>query len=321
MAGESYYNILGIKETASKDEIKKAYRQKSLKYHPDKNPSEDAQEVFVKINEAYEILGDDEKRNEYDFVSKTFAAGGHPQGGGTMHMNVDDLFQGLFGFNPHNPGKMGGMGGMGGIPGGIPGGFPFGNIHVFQGNMPFPGNMGSVQRLAPIVKHITITMEQVMTGSNIPIDIERWIVQEGSKVFENETIYVEVPQGADDNELIVLKDKGNVSNEMCKGDIKVFIKVEPHKVFKRNGLDLIVEKRISLKESLCGFKFELSHLNGKTYTINNNEGSIVTPAYFKSIPEMGLKRNIHVGNLVITFEIEFPETLTSEQIKQLKSIL
>ena len=312
MGGDSYYNILGVSDNASKDEIKKAYRQKSLKYHPDKNPSKEAQDVFVKINEAYEILGDDDKRREYDFVSNTFSgSGGFPQGGGTMHMNMDDLFQGIFGFNPHNPGQMGGM----------PGGFPFGNIHVFQGNMPFPGNMGSVQRLAPIVKHITITMEQVMTGTNIPIDIERWIVQEGSKVFENETIYVEVPQGADDNELIVLKDKGNVSNEMCKGDIKVFIKVEPHKVFKRNGLDLIVEKCISLKESLCGFKFELSHLNGKTYTINNNEGSIVTPAYFKSIPDMGLKRNGHVGNLVITFEINFPETLTSEKIKQLKSIL
>jgi len=314
MGGESYYNILGVTEAASKDEIKKAYRQKSLKYHPDKNPSEDAREVFIKINEAYEILGDDDKRREYDFVSKTFPGGGFPQGGGAMHMNMDDLFQGLFGINPHNPGPMGGMGG-------IPGGIPFGNIHVFQGNMPFSGNMNSIQRLTPIVKNITITMEQVMTGTNIPIDIERWIVQDGTKVFEKETIYVEIPQGADDNELIILKDKGNVSNEMCKGDIKVFIKIEPHKLFKRNGLDLIVEKRISLKESLCGFKFELSHLNGKTYTINNNEGSIVTPAYFKSIPNMGLKRNNHTGNLVITFDIDFPETLTSEQIKQLKSIL
>ena len=160
-----------------------------------------------------------------------------------------------------------------------------------------------------------------MNGANIPVEIERWIVQEGAKVMEKETIYVEIPQGVDDNELIVLKDRGNVANEMCKGDVKVFIKVDNHTNFKRNGLDLIVEKHITLKESLCGFKFELAHLNGKTYTINNNEGSIVTPSYFKAIPEMGLKRNGHSGNLVVTFDIIFPETLTSEQIKGLKSIL
>ena len=139
--------------------------------------------------------------------------------------------------------------------------------------------------------------------------------------MEKETIYVEIPQGVDDNELIVLKDRGNIANEMCKGDVKVFIKVFNHTNFKRNGLDLIVEKNITLKESLCGFKFELAHINGKTYTINNNEGSIVTPSYFKAIPEMGFKRNGHSGNLVVTFNILFPESLTQEQIKGLKSIL
>jgi DnaJ-class molecular chaperone len=321
MGDTSYYKILGITKDASKDEIKKAYRKQSLKYHPDKNASADAQENFQKVNEAYQVLGDDEKRTEYDFMSNPsqsgrFAPGGMGMG---MNMNIDEMFQGLFGFMPDAGNvRMGGMGNMGGMPSG----FPFGNVHVFHGNMPFPMNMSQgIQRLQPIVKTINVTMEQVMNGANIPVEIERWIAQEGAKVMEKETIYVEIPQGVDDNELIVLKDRGNVANEMCKGDVKVFIKVDNHTNFKRNGLDLIVEKHITLKESLCGFKFELAHLNGKTYTINNNEGSIVTPSYFKAIPEMGLKRNGHSGNLVVTFDIIFPETLTSEQIKGLKSIL
>jgi DnaJ family protein A protein 2 len=164
-------------------------------------------------------------------------------------------------------------------------------------------------------------MEQVMNGANIPVEIERWILENGNKVFERETIYVSIPKGIDDNEIIMLRDKGNVINEQNKGDIKLFIKVENTTDFKRNGLDLILEKKVSLKEALCGFMFELKHINGKSYTINNNPGSIVTPAYFKNIPNMGLTRDGHCGNLVITFDVVFPETLDLDKIAKLKEIL
>ena len=160
-----------------------------------------------------------------------------------------------------------------------------------------------------------------MAGANIPVEIERWIIQDGAKTFEKETIYVEIPSGIDDNEIIILRDKGNVANENSKGDIKIFIKIENNSSFKRQGLDLIFEKKISLKEALCGFSFELKHVNGKTYTINNNKGSIVTPSYFKSIPNMGLIRNGHTGSLVITFIVEFPETLTNDQIGVISNTL
>jgi DnaJ family protein A protein 2 len=97
--------------------------------------------------------------------------------------------------------------------------------------------------------------------------------------------------------------------------------VDNTSIFKRNGLDLILEKQVSLKEALCGFAFEVKHVNGKSYTINNNPGSIVTPAYFKTIPNMGLTRDGHTGNLVITFDVVFPETLDLETITKLKEIL
>lgn len=322
---ESFYKTLGVSEQATQEEIKRAYRQLSLKSHPDKNPNDsEAIGRFQKISQAYETLGDIEKRQAYDMTSKNpFARmGGMPGGMGGMpggmgvHMNMDDLLQNLFGF-----GMMGGAGMMppGMMPPGM--GFPPGaNVHVFRNGVPININ-NAMQKPTPIIKTIPITIEQVMTGANVPVEIERWILENGNKVFERETIYVSIPKGIDDNEIIMLRDKGNVMSEQNKGDIKLFIKVENTTDFKRNGLDLILERKVTLKEALCGFNFELKHVNGKSYTINNNPGSIVTPAYFKNIQNMGLTRDGHCGNLVITFDVVFPETLNLDQISKLKEIL
>jgi DnaJ family protein A protein 2 len=164
-------------------------------------------------------------------------------------------------------------------------------------------------------------MEQVLNGSTIPVEIERWLIENGNKVFEKETLYVNIPKGIDDNEIILLKDQGNKVNEICKGDIKLFVKVENDTVFRRNGLDLILEKSISLKESLCGFSFEMKYINGKVFTINNQNGNIILPEYQKQIQGMGLTRENHVGNLIIHFKVTYPEKLTDLQIEKLREIL
>jgi DnaJ family protein A protein 2 len=164
-------------------------------------------------------------------------------------------------------------------------------------------------------------MEQVLTGSTIPLEIERWILENGIKVHENETIYVTVPQGIDDNELIILRDKGNIVNEQIKGDVKVFVKIINETEFKRSGLDLILEKNISLKDALCGFTFEIKFINGKSYTLNNNKGNIIPPEYKKVYPNMGLTREEHKGNMIIHFHIDFPEKLTDEQIAKIAEAL
>ena len=106
-----------------------------------------------------------------------------------------------------------------------------------------------------------------------------------------------------------------------KGDVKLCIKINNETDFKRSGLDLILEKNISLKEALCGFTFELNYLNGKSYTLNNNKGNIIPPEYKKLYPGMGLTRGEHKGNMIIHFHIEFPEKLTDEQIEKIKNIL
>jgi DnaJ-class molecular chaperone len=164
-------------------------------------------------------------------------------------------------------------------------------------------------------------MDQVLSGANVPLEIERWNVENGIKVFETETIYVTIPQGIDDNEMIILRDKGNMLNEQAKGDVKVIVKITNTSEFKRAGLDLVFEKNITLKEALCGFTFELNYLNGKSYTLNNNKGNIIPPEYRKVYPGMGLTRGEHKGNMIIHFHVEFPEKLTEEQIASLATVL
>lgn len=314
---ESFYNILGVPETASKDEIKKAYRTLSLKLHPDRNPNNpEAVSKFQKINEAYETLGDDQKKEEYDMMNKNpffkMAQQGGGQNMGMPFQDMDDIFSALFG------NVLGSMPGIHGRHQGMQFGGP--RVHVFRGG-PQMGFAQALEKPTPIIKTISITMEQVLLGATVPVDIERWIIENGNKVFENETIYVTIPKGVDDNEIIVLRDKGNMVNDELKGDLKLFVKVENTTQFERKGLNLIIKKQISLKDALCGFSFELKYVNGKVYTLNNNSGSIIPPEYIKTIPNMGLTREGHTGNLLIHFQVQFPEKLTEEQIKSLKEIL
>jgi DnaJ-class molecular chaperone len=306
---ENFYDILGIDKHANGDEIKKAYRKLSMKWHPDKNKNnKDAVTQFQKINESYETLSDDKKRRQYDlFENNPFMK---MSGGNSMEVPIDELIGSLFG----------GMPGMG---------IPFSNqsmftnnpnVHVFHGN--FPMNMNqSLQKPVPILKNISIPIEKILSGCSVPVEIERWIMDNGTKIFEKETIYATIPQGVDDDEIIILREKGNIINDQLKGDIKLFIKIHNNTLFKRSGLDLILSKTISLKEALCGFSFEITFLNGKSYTLHNTKGNIIPPEYKKVIPNMGVTRGDHKGNLIIHFQTDYPSKLTDEQMSELEKIL
>jgi hypothetical protein len=193
------------------------------------------------------------------------------------------------------------------------------NIQIFRNGVPI--NVNRFQKPTPITKNITISMNQVLTGASIPVDIERWITENEHKVFEKETIYVTIEKGIDSGEIIVLEGKGNIVNDQCKGDVKIYVNVENNTQFQRYGIDLLLEKPISLKEALCGFSFEIKYINDKNYTINNTQGNIITPNYKKTIPGMGLERNGKRGNLVIHFIIEFPASLSIDKINLLKDVL
>jgi DnaJ family protein A protein 2 len=178
----------------------------------------------------------------------------------------------------------------------------------------------TIQKPTPIIQNVTIPIDKILTGTTIPLDIERWLIQDGNKVFEKETIYVTIPKGIDDGEIVVLRDKGNILREDCKGDVKLFIKIDNDTEFKRSGLDLLLDKTITVKEALCGFSFELKYITGKTYTINNASGNIISHGYRKIVPNMGFTREQHTGNLIILFNVKFPEKLSDDVLEQLRKI-
>ena len=295
----NFYDILGVSKDASYDEIKKSYRKLSLKYHPDKTGGEDTK--FKEINEAYSVLSDPGQRENYDMRM--------------MHGQNDQNNQGV----PFNPEDIMNMFFGGGIPGMMPQMFQGGNIHIFRNGIPIPVN--TLQKPIPIIKTLEITLDEAYTGCKKPIEIERWVQENNVKIIEKETIYVTIQRGIDENEIIILRDIGNVLSETNKGDIKINIKIINNTALIREGLNLIYNKTLSFKESLCGFTFDLPYLENKMFKINNNNGVVIQNGYRKVIPELGMIRDEHKGNLIIQFNVVYPEKLTNEQIEKLMEIL
>jgi len=319
ISNKTYYEILEVGKEATEDEIKKSYRRLSLQYHPDRNPSPEATEKIRNINTAYETLGDKENRKRYDlqlngsgggmeFPAFANGRGGGPGqmffhtnfGGGGEHVdfaNIGNIFESVFGgggggFNPE-----------------------FFHQHIHQ----------QLNKPMPIVINIEISLIQSYSGCVIPIEINKVELINGEQVRNVEKIYVTIPEGIDNNEVIIIRDKGNEAPNGTRGDIKIFIGIKKDEsnpvemVFERNGLNLILRKSVSLKEALCGFEFNIKHLNGSNFCIKNS--SIISPGQKQVIPKLGIKREGNVGNLIIDFDIVFPGSLEESKKEIIKNVL
>jgi len=321
------YEVLGVSKDATQEDIKKTYRKLSLLFHPDRNNnSPESTTKYQEINSAYEVLGNEQERANYDRQRNSpFFMQGHGQGHGMqghgmqghgMQVNPADIFS----FLNKNIFEQMGMG-----PIHVQTGMGMGPIHMnmgqMMGDMSMDGLRNKMMKPVPIIKTEEIQLSKAYNGCKIPIVINRWVVENGVKKEESETVYLQVPKGVDDNEIIILREKGNALSQTNVGDVKVFIKIINDTGFIRNGLDLILHKTITLKEALCGFAFDLKYVDGRTFKITNNSGNIITNNYNKVINNMGLTREDHVGNLIINFTVEFPSNLTEEQIEGLGKIL
>jgi DnaJ-class molecular chaperone len=324
----THYEVLGVSQDASEGDIKKAYRKLSLQYHPDRNPDPSVGDKYKSINDAYEILSDPQSREQYNMELKFggpggaggFGAGFHPMGGDGM-ADINNIFNMMFG------GGIPGMPGMGGFPGMGGRGFQGGpGIHVFHSGMPGGGMQEHIfQQLnkpPPIVKNVEITLEQAYHGASITINIEKQVSKNMIRYQEHQDISITIPQGIEENEVMVLRGQGHSISDDLQGDVKITFSIKNDTIFKRQGSDLIYAKNLILKESLCGFAFEIQHLNGKTLNMNNmSNPTIVKPNYKKVVPGLGFIKNGQTGNLIIELMVDFPDSLTGEQMDKLKEIL
>ena len=340
---KDYYKILGVDEKANEDEIKKAYRKMSMLHHPDKNGNtEESKQKFQELNNAYATLSDQNKRRTYDMMRKggssmpnVFHFGGGGGGGGGVGGGhgagfppgiPEELLHMLFGgghpmHGQHGPGpkvvfqtfhngrptNINGMNGMNGMNGG------FMNQQHQTHTQPTP-NVRIYQVPETIIKTVSLTLEQCYNGCTIPLEIDRQVPDNDIVKIERETIHAQIPKGVLQGDTIILNECGHMNEAGMKGDIRIVINVLQHALFKVEHLDLTIEKTISLKSALCGFDFEITHLNGRIFKLANKPGNVIKPGNVKTIPGLGLEKNGEAGVLKIKFNVDFPETLTQEQI-------
>jgi DnaJ family protein B protein 4 len=319
----NHYETLGVSKDATEKEIKQAFRALSMKFHPDKVKSkspeeqEEANRKMQEINSANEILSNEKERKMYDMELNGIRIGNpfDPQGG---PFNPFGAQAGPFGPNIHFAGPGANIfemlfgQGLGG---------PNIEIHGMPGGMPGMFFQRHIQKPQTIVKDINITLKQAYTGIPIKVEIERWVQEGDLRINENETLHLNIPQGIDNGESIILQENGNIINmhgTTVKGDVQLNIHIEESE-FKRNKNDLHYKKIITLKEALCGFKFKMEHLNGNQLSLNVNV--VLFTGAKQSFKNLGMVREGVTGNLILEFEVKFPESLTPEQKDALNNIL
>lgn len=340
---KDYYKILGVDEKSTEDEIKKAYRRMSMLHHPDKNGNTDeSKQMFQELNNAYATLSEPNKRRVYDMMRKGGGGGAHPNmfhhfggggGGGAGGMPAgfppgipEELLHMLFGggaaasFGSQGHGHGHGQGqGPKVVFQAFHNGRPMSNPQQHPQHPPQQPHVRVYQVPETIIKTVSLTLEQCYNGCSFPLDIDRQVPDNDIIKIERETIHAQIPKGVQSGDTIILNDCGHMNEAGMKGDIRIIINVLQHAVFKVENLDLVIEKTIPLKSALCGFDFEISHINGRVFKLANKPGNIIKPGSIKTIPGLGLEKNGEIGALKIKFNVDFPDTLTMEQIYTLQN--
>ncbi len=304
-----YYKILGVSKEASTEEIKKAYRKLAVKYHPDKNPGDkEAEAKFKQISEAYAVLSDPKKRQEYD----TFGANGFQQ-----RYSQEDIFRGFdlndilsqFGFGTGSFRSTTFHTGQGGNP--------FENL--FQGGSRMGGGCrGSSCRPQPVkgedlTYELTITLEDVLHGAEKTISLR----QNGSP----QNISVKIPKGIEAGKRLRLGGKGRPSpSGGPSGDLYLKINIAPHPLFKREGDNLILEKRIPFSQACLGTRLEVETLEGKKLKVKvpagvQQESKLRLKGHGLSAGPLGGR-----GDLLVRIAIQIPKKLTREQKKAVRRL-
>jgi DnaJ-class molecular chaperone len=240
MAKDDYYAILGVSKTASAEDMKKAYRRQARKYHPDVNPGDKvAEEKFKKISEAFEVLGDPEKRKVYDrfgVYSEAHAqaakSGGMPGGGG--------------GFPPMDF-DFGGSGGGGSFR------------DIFSDLFNNPRTSRTVAQPGQDVEYpLSISFEQAMEGLTATVNLPAMAGR------PSETVKVKIPAGVDTGSKVRMAGKGYPgTNGAPAGDLYILTNVGSHPFFTRKGDNLYCTIPIGVAEAALGAKIEVPTVGGK----------------------------------------------------------
>ena len=290
---EDYYDILGVSKSASAAEVKKAYRKKALKHHPDKNPGDaKAEEMFKKSAEAYEVLSNPDKKARYDqFGHAAFdGAGGFSSGG----MNMDDIFSQFGDIFGSAFGGGGGFSGFGGFSGGGQRRAKGSNLRIrvkltledvangvekkvkVRRKMQADGvtyktcstcnGRGQVAKITNTIlgRMQTATTCSTCGGSGQMLDKKPSDADgQGLKIVE-ETVSINIPAGVEEGMQLKVPGKGNdAPGNGVPGDLLVAIETQDHETLKREGDNLHYDLYVSISEAVLGTSKEIDAVGGK----------------------------------------------------------
>ncbi|KAF9361864.1 DnaJ- protein scj1 [Mortierella sp. AD094] len=341
VAGADYYKVLGLTRSASVKDIKKQYKMLSKKYHPDKNPgNKEAEEKFVEVAAAYEVLSDKDKKSIYDRYGEEGLKQQEGQGQGGFH-DPFDIFAQFFGG---------------------------GSRHQH----------GAQERKGPEVRlELEVTLEELYSGTSIEIEVSKQTIcshcdgsgakssddvvtcpgcqGQGAKIVKHmlapgmfqqfrqtcdqcggkgkvikehcpvchgnkvqrgsEQLTIVIEPGLGEGASIVFDREADEAPEVIPGDVIFDVRTRPHETFERRQDNLYTYVTISLEQALLGFELEIKHLDGKPVRLTR--GHEVTPFGFvqtlhgQGMPIKGSRGDF--GDLFVEYKIVFPENLTNDQ--------
>jgi len=351
-----YYEILGVGRDASPEEIKKAYRKLALKYHPDKNDSEEAEEKFKEISEAYAVLSDEEKRRLYDTYGHQGVDSRYSQEDIFSGVNFEDIFSDM------------GFGGFGGIG------------DIFDAFFGGGSRRQGPRRGADLRMDMEITLEEAFSGAKKEVSFQKHspcptcrgsgAEEDGRKscsqckgqgtvgytrstpmgvmrelrvcpqcrgegevitnpckecggrgnVREKRDLTVDIPRGVKTGSRLRVTGEGEAGDRGAPpGDLYIVVHVKPHDVFRREGSDLFVDIPITFSQAALGDEVEVPTLNGKAKlkVPRSTQSHTVFKLKDKGMPHLNSPGR---GNLYVRAKVKTPEKLSSEMKELLKKL-
>ncbi len=358
MAKRDYYEVLGIDRSATKEDIRKAYRKMAMQYHPDRNPDDkSAEEKFKEAAEAYEVLNNDDKKARYDRYGHEGVKSGYGSQGFTDINDIFSHFADIFGggggsiFNDFFGGQRTGRRRSGGIPGSdlkvtlkltleeIADGISkkiklkkFIKCDECNGTgaeggsstktCPVCNGSGEVRSVSRSVfgQFVNIQTCTNCSGEGVVVDNPCKKCRGDGRIQEEVTVKIDVPAGVYEGSYMTLRGEGNSGRKGGpSGDLLVMFQELPHEYFVRNGDDILYEIFISYPDAVLGTEVEVPTFNGKA-KLKIDAGT--QPGKLLRMRDKGIKHlnSSGHGDQMVKVNIDVPRKINSKEKGLLKEL-